>query len=141
MPFSDIAQVFNQNDFNFNVTPSDKNTKEFKQLHALLSKILQSKSKEFEFFLKNEDKNVHLQRFIKRLRVRHSKSIKIGITHNNFFKEPYFEWHKIVKPTIKADFENPLESDEFEPSEVDFYLADLLPMKTQTKRSVKQIYV
>lgn len=125
VPFSEIASVFNQNDFNFNVPPSDHESKEFKQLHKMLKKALEKQSLIFDFFDENDEFNTLLQRFIKKLRVRHGNALKIGITINNFFKEPYFEWIKFVKPTINADFEKPLEKDIFAPSHNEFYLADL----------------
>ena len=34
IPYSEIHDVFYQNDFNWNVTPSDYSTKEFKQIHT-----------------------------------------------------------------------------------------------------------
>lgn len=125
MPFSEIASVFNQNDFNFNVPPSDHESKDFKQLHKMLKKALEKQSLIFDFFDEKDKFNTLLQRFIKKLRVRHGNALKIGITTNNFFKEPYFEWIKFVKPTINADFEKPLEKDIFAPSHNEFYLADL----------------
>ena len=76
---------FNQNDFNFNVPPSDHESKEFKQLHKMLKKALEKQSLIFDFFDENNEFNTLLQRFIKKLRVRHGNALKIGITTNNFF--------------------------------------------------------
>ena len=33
VPYNDIQEIFYQNDFNWNVTPSDYETKEFKLVH------------------------------------------------------------------------------------------------------------
>ena len=133
VPFNEIASVFNQNDFNFNVPPSNHESKEFKQLHIMLKKALEKQSLVFDFFDENDEFNILLQRFIKKLRVRHGNAVKIGITHNNFFKEPYHEWLKFVKPTINANFEKPLEKNVFTPNHNEFYLADLFADENSNK--------
>lgn len=48
-----VAEVFAQNDFNWNVTPSNHDTKEFKQLLELVEAELETKSTVFDY-LKQE---------------------------------------------------------------------------------------
>lgn len=49
IPYHEIMSIFNQNDFNWNVAPSDYTTKEFKNLHAKIKSLLESKSLIFDF--------------------------------------------------------------------------------------------
>lgn len=44
IPYSQVQEVFYQNDFNWNVTPSNYETKEFKQLYEMVEKILISQN-------------------------------------------------------------------------------------------------
>ena len=60
-PYYEIMDIFSQNDFNWNVAPSDHSTKEFKQLYAKSKDVLESKKLQFDF----EHDSKELQSFIK----------------------------------------------------------------------------
>lgn len=47
--YHNIQEIFYQNDFNWNVTPSNHETKEFKQLHLLCENILTENSMMFRY--------------------------------------------------------------------------------------------
>ena len=49
LPYHKIQDVFNQNDFNWNVPPSNHGTKEFLQLYTLVKDILTSQTLLFYF--------------------------------------------------------------------------------------------
>ncbi|MDR0614273.1 MAG: hypothetical protein LBG45_12580, partial [Dysgonamonadaceae bacterium] len=40
VPYSEIQDIFYQNDFNWNVAPSNRETKEFKQVYSQIEKII-----------------------------------------------------------------------------------------------------
>ncbi|TQR41027.1 hypothetical protein DMB95_05940 [Campylobacter sp. MIT 12-8780] len=125
LPYNEIANVFTQNDFNWQVRPSDHESKEFKQLYAQSKEILTRKSTIFNFFTKENEKNKDLERFIKNdFIVGWGKGVKIGVTKNNF-NIIYQQWLTKVKPSIKLDYKD--ENGRIkELNPADFYLADLL---------------
>ncbi|MGX3044740.1 hypothetical protein [Helicobacter sp. T3_23-1056] len=123
--YHEIMTVFNQNDFNWNVAPSDYTTKEFKQLHAKIKSLLESKSLIFDF----AQDNAELQNFIATNFTLNNKNLsKITITKNNFIAI-YAKWLNAVKPSISIDWE----AEKPEILDSDFYLADLLSYDNTTK--------
>ena len=97
IPYSEVVEIFYQNDFNWNVAPSDHETREFGDLYQRVIRILESATLEFDF-AKDE---AELRRFIKanlntggRL-----SSATVQITKNNF-THIYQRWRESVMPTI-----------------------------------------
>ena len=117
--YHNIQEVFYQNDFNWNVTPSNHETKEFKQLHALCKNLLT----EHSIFFKYETQPNELKQFIK-LNFKTDKDIseKISVTKNNF-TFVFQRWTEVVKPTISVDWEK---AKKIGIISADFFLADLL---------------
>ena len=117
--YHNIQEVFYQNDFNWNVTPSNHETKEFKQLHALCKNLLT----EHSIFFKYETQTNELKQFIK-LNFKTDKDIseKISVTKNNF-TFVFQRWTEVVKPTISVDWEK---AKKVGIISADFFLADLL---------------
>ena len=132
--FSEIAHIFSQNDFNWNITPSNHESKEFKQLYALIVETLECENLLFRFATQSDE----LKEFIEDNFALDSQGTqKIKITKNNFFNI-YLEWLKRVKPTISINWEsakvdNILDSD--------FYLADLLSRNNSTTEIYKNLRV
>ncbi|MGX2982881.1 hypothetical protein [Helicobacter sp. 23-1045] len=132
--FSEIAHIFSQNDFNWSVTPSNHESKEFKQLYKLIVETLESENLLFRFATQSDE----LREFIEDNFALDSQGTqKIKITKNNFFNI-YLEWLKRVKPTISINWEsakvdNILDSD--------FYLADLLSRNNSTKEIYENLRV
>ena len=99
--YHNIQEVFYQNDFNWNVTPSNHDSKEFKQLHELCENLLQENSILFRYKTQSEE----LKEFIK-LNFKTDKDIseKISVTKNNF-TFVFQKWLEFVEPTINVDWE------------------------------------
>ena len=125
LPYNTILDVLHQNDFNWNVAPSDHTTKEFKQLQELLNDALhhgleiynyEKDAKELVYFIK---KNFALRK----IGVRH-----IRINKNNF-THIYQKWLETVKPTINIDWEMAKKAGIID---ADFYLADILSKENHT---------
>ena len=117
--YHNIQEVFYQNDFNWNVTPSNHETKEFKQLHTLCENLLT----EHSILFKYETQASELKQFIK-LNFKTDKDIseKISVTKNNF-TFVFQRWSEVVKPTISVDWEKAKKTGIIS---ADFFLADLL---------------
>lgn len=130
--YSCIQEVFYQTDFNWNVTPSDHDSKEFKMLYSLCFEKLKETSIIFEYeFFSNE-----LKKFIsKNFRKFDSYSEKILVTRNNF---PFVfqKWDNKVKKTINIDWD--LVS-KWGVISADFFLADLLSRENNSLK--ESLYV
>ena len=119
IPYNNLLEIFHQNDFNWNVTPSDHSTKEFALIHERVKDILSHQILTFNF---KRDKK-ELEKFIKNnFIVGKSKLSKIRISKNNFVAI-YQKWLLEVKPTINVDWDKAKKSGIID---ADFYLADIL---------------
>ncbi len=127
-----IMDVFSQNDFNWNVTPSNHNTKEFIQLYNAVKDTLESESYLFKFGYDDRE----LRYFIKTNFVLSDESIsKIRIDKNNFVNV-YYKWLESVKSSIAVDWDRAKEAGIID---ADFYLADLL--SEHNKTLVEKLFV
>ena len=115
--YNSIQDIFFLNDFNWNVTPSKHDTKEFKLIKERIESILKEKTYVFEY-LKDESE---LKTFIKNNIAKASTKSKIKIDKNNFIPI-YLRWIEVIKPIIDVSW------DELKKNNIldsDFYLADL----------------
>ena len=117
VPYNAIMEVFSINDFNWNVTPSNHETKEFKLIKERIEKSLQQNHYVYDF-LKDEKE---LQFFIKNNIAKSTESGKILIDKNNFVPI-YLRWLDQVKPSINFDW---TEGKKQNIVDSDFYIADL----------------
>ncbi|EAJ7827216.1 hypothetical protein K7934_000505 [Campylobacter upsaliensis] len=125
IPYHELDSIFSQNDFNWLVTPSKHDTKEFKTLHALAKELLESKKLQFNF--KSDTKE--LQSFIQANFTLNNENIaKIPITKNNF-TTIYQKWLTSVAPSIGIDWNLAKNAGILD---ADFYLADLLSAENQS---------
>jgi len=125
IPYNDIHEVFYINDFNWNVAPSNYDTKEFKLIYDKVKTIIDSKALLFNFI--HDDRE--LKEFIRRnFAVSKLGLSKIKIDKNNFIVV-YNKWLKYVKPTIAIKWEN---AKKIGLIDGDFYLADLLSQENMT---------
>ena len=122
--FHHIVSIFYQNDFNWNVTPSNHQTKEFKQLKAMLNGTLHEHIAIFN--LKKDEKALH--QFIKKNFRDGRKTDGVAITRNNYLFV-FQRWVEEVKPTIAADW-----SDIPQTRVADFFFADLISRGDYTLR-------
>ena len=134
LPYHKIMDVFSQNDFNWNVTPSNHNTKEFKQLYEMVKNTLEEES--FIFKFGKDDKEI--EDFIK------NNFVKTGVENNlsktqidkNNFVNIYSKWLVSVKNSISVDWDMAKKNGIID---ADFYLADLLSENNLTL--IKKLFV
>ena len=125
VPYHEVMDIFTQNDFNWNVTPSDHQSKEFQQLLELLSTLMEKQLVLFRYA--NDGKE--LRQFIKQNFHTGMDGVKqIQVTINNF-THIYRKWCAEVKPSINCDW-NLLKQAGI--IDADFYLADLLSSSNTT---------
>lgn len=123
LPYHLIADIFNKNDFNWNVTPSDHESKEFIELNDLVISSITKGLVVFEF------DNPDLGGFIKANFKSHNTGInKIEITRNNF-TTIYYRWLEQVKDTININWDMAKQAGILD---ADFYLADMLSYDNKT---------
>ncbi|EAK2207647.1 hypothetical protein BWQ71_04565 [Campylobacter upsaliensis] len=125
IPYHELDSIFSQNDFNWLVTPSKHDTKEFKTLHALAKELIEKQKLQFSF--KSDYKE--LQSFIQANFTLNNENIaKIPITKNNF-TTIYQKWLTSVAPSIGIDWDLAKKAGILD---ADFYLADLLSSENQS---------
>ena len=119
LPYERIIDVFYVNDFNWNVTPSDHDSREFRQLYDCVSQSLQADATTYRF-----DRDAHeLRQFIRQNFVVKTGTVsKVRISKNNFI-HIYQKWHAEVAPHININWEDAKRENLID---ADFYLADLL---------------
>ncbi len=127
LPYEKIMDVFSMNDFNWNVPPSNHDTREFRLLQKRVADILASEKLLFDFLADASE----LKRFIRQNFAKHAQSgvTQIRITKNNF-THIYNKWRAAVKPSInfvawEAAKKNGI-------IDADFFLADLLSEEDKT---------
>jgi len=123
LQYNVIHEIFYQTDFNWNVTPSDHKSKEFKQIKSIVEKTIEENDMLFSF---DDDKQI-LQEFIKNnfsssatLFPELVSLIQIDISN---FVPTYNRWLETVKPSIAIDWDMAKKGGIIDG---DFYLADLL---------------
>lgn len=120
VPYIAVQDIFYLNDFNWNVTPSNHQTKEFLLIKDRINKSLERGSFVFDY----EKDEKELKFFIRNNIAGAKTSAKIKIDKNNFIPI-YLRWLEIIKPQIdinEKDWEK-LKKDGI--IDADFYLADL----------------
>lgn len=132
IPYNDIHEVFYINDFNWNVAPSNYETKEFKLIHDRVKTIIDSKTLLFNFLKDDRE----LKKFIKKnFIVGKLGFTKTKIDKNNFMVI-YNKWLQSVKPTIAVNWVIAKKTGIIDG---DFYLADLLSQENNTLK--EKLYV
>lgn len=117
--YNHLLELFYQNDFNWNITPSDHNTKEFSLVFEAVKDNLEREVLMFKF----DQDGKELEKFIKKnFIIGKSKLSKIRISKNNFVSI-YQKWRKEVMPTIDVKWED---AKTMGVIDADFYLADIL---------------
>jgi hypothetical protein len=123
--YSNINDIFYINDFNWNVTPSNHYTKEFKLIYDKVKTTIEKEALLFNFL--NDD--TELKKFIKNNFIEGKYGLtKTKIDKNNFMVV-YNKWLKTVKPTIAVNWEIAKKTRIIDG---DFYLADLLTNENNT---------
>ncbi len=112
-----IQDIFYTNDFNWNVTPSNHETKEFLLIKQRVEATLNQNAYIFDY----EKDEKELQTFIKNNIAKATTTNKIKIDKNNFIPI-YLRWLEIVKPIINVNWDDLKKANILDS---DFYLADL----------------
>jgi hypothetical protein len=125
LPYNAIQDAFYLNDFNWNVAPSNHDTKEFRLLHQKVVSIIDAHALLFDF---TQDDSELRQFIAQNLLAGKSGVSKIKIDKNNFITI-YTKWLQSVKPTIAVDWALVEKAGIIDG---DFYLADLLSQENVT---------
>ncbi len=117
VPYISVQDIFYINDFNWNVAPSNHETKEFKLIKDRIEAILKQNTYVYDYQADEKD----LKTFISNNIAKATEASKIKIDKNNFIPI-YLRWLDIVKPVIDVNW------DDLKKASIlnsDFYLADL----------------
>ncbi|HEV8081255.1 MAG TPA: hypothetical protein VGP43_11100 [Chitinophagaceae bacterium] len=117
VPYISIQDLFYINDFNWNVAPSNHDTKEFKLIKNRIEATLKQNTYVYDYQIDEKD----LKTFIANNIAKATEASKIKIDKNNFIPI-YLRWLDIVKPVIDVNW------DDLKKASIlnsDFYLADL----------------
>jgi hypothetical protein len=117
VPYISVQDIFYINDFNWNVAPSNHNTKEFKLIKARIESTLKQNSYIYDYQADEKD----LKTFIANNIAKATEASKIKIDKNNFIPI-YLRWLDIIKPVIDVNWEDLKKANILSS---DFYLADL----------------
>ena len=117
VPYINIQDIFYLNDFNWNVTPSNHETKEFQLIKERIETLL----KQYTYVYDYEKDDKDLAVFIKNNVAKATTNNKLKIDKNNFIPI-YLRWLETVKPIIDVNWDDLKKANIFDN---DFYLADL----------------
>jgi hypothetical protein len=129
IPYADIQDIFHQNDFNWKVAPSNRESKEFKLVYKQIDKIINSEEPYKAYCFKFSDENSLKLFILKNFLIGKSDVSKIRIDKNNFISI-YCKWLETVKPTIQ--FDDWALAKKHGILDCDFYLADLISSENRT---------
>jgi hypothetical protein len=125
IPYNIVQDIFYMNDFNWNVTPSNHESKEFKLIKERIEKTLQNNSHIYEFSKDEKD----LKHFIANNVAMASEVNNVKMDKNNFIPI-YLRWLEIIKPNIDVNWDNLKKANILDS---DFYLADLFVNDNDTQ--------
>ena len=117
VPYNSVESIFSINDFNWNVTPSDHESKEFAIIKERIEADLQQNSYLFDF--EKDAQELHF--FISHNLANATDKAKQTINKSNFVSI-YLRWLEVIKPIIDTDWEALKKNNILD---CDFYLADL----------------
>ena len=125
LPYSELQEIFYQNDFNWQVAPSNHQSREFKLLLERVQQLLEHRTLLF-YFAKDRRE---LKAFIRENFIYGNVgTVKLKIDKNNFISV-YSKWLQSVKPTIAFNWDKAKAGGIID---ADFYLADLLSSQGTT---------
>ncbi|WP_270764957.1 hypothetical protein [Phocaeicola plebeius] len=117
--FDAIGEIFSQNDFNWNVTPSNHTTKEFRQVYDIVKSTIESNLLLFHFEADEKDLRTFIRNNFKK---DHNRIAKKRITPASL-PHIYRQWCRTVKPSINIDWQTAKDGGILD---ADFFLADVL---------------
>lgn len=126
VPYINVQDIFYLNDFNWNVTPSNHETKEF----VLIKNRIENTLKQSSYIYDYEKDEKELRFFIKNNIATAKTNAKIKIDKNNFIPI-YLRWLEIIKPIIEVNWDDLKKANILDS---DFYLADLFVDDKDTQK-------
>ncbi len=129
IPYSEVQDIFHQNDFNWNVAPSNRDSKEFKQIYGQIDKIINNGEPYKTYCFNFNDENKLKLFILKNFLLGKNDISKIKIDKNNFISI-YNKWLEAVKPAIQVSNWDMAKKNGI--IDGDFYLADLLSAENKT---------
>ncbi len=131
LPYNAVMEVFAMNDFNWNVTPSDHQTREFRLVLNMVRRTLNQGAYVYNY----ETDGRELAKFI-RQNFRPGDMVSTIRINKNNFTHIYRKWLAEVMPTIDINW---AEAKKEGLLDADFYLADIL---SRDNKSIKEkLYV
>lgn len=125
LPYHSILELFQLRDFNWQVTPSNHATPQFRQMLELVRPKLDADMTVFRFAADAAP----LRSFIKaNFKLGKADASQIEITKNNFVSI-YYHWRANVMPSISVNWDNAKKAGLLS---ADFYLADILSKDNAT---------
>jgi hypothetical protein len=124
--YINVQDIFYLNDFNWNVTPSNHETKEFQLVKNRIESILKQNTYVYDY--QKDEKE--LQTFINNNISKATETSKIKIDKNNFIPI-YLRWLEFVKPIIDVNWDDLKKANILDS---DFYLADLFVDDKDTQK-------
>lgn len=126
VPYISVQDIFYLNDFNWNVAPSNHNTKEFLLIKDRIEYNLNQNSYIYDY----QNDEMELKHFIKNNLANSTTASRLKVDKNNFIPI-YLRWLDVVKPIINVKWDalkaaNILDSD--------FFLADLFVEDNDTQK-------
>ena len=119
LPYAAVLDVFGKNDFDWTVAPSDHETKEFKELYALVRGVVEREKMLFRY----AEDGAALRRFIKaNFKSGRRDVTKIQINKNNF-THIYRQWREAVMPFVAAPWD--VLKRKYDVYDRDFFLAEM----------------
>lgn len=119
LPYENVSEVFYQNDFNWNVTPSNHDSKEFRQLYNMVKETIEKNL----FFYHFKDNNKELRAFIRANFKKNIKRVTKKRINLSNLTHIYQHWCKLVKPSINISWDMAKASGILD---ADFFFADVL---------------
>ncbi len=121
-----IQDIFYLNDFNWNVAPSNHDTKEFKLVKERIEATLKQNSYIYDYQEDEKDLKIFIENNIAKA----TEASKIKIDKNNFIPI-YLRWLEIIKPIIDVNWDDLKKANILDS---DFYLADLFVDDKDTQK-------
>lgn len=119
LPYENVSEVFYQNDFNWNVTPSNHDSKEFRQLYNMVKETIEKNLLFYHF----KDNNKELRAFIRANFKKNIKRVTKKRINLSNLTHIYQHWCKLVKPSINISWDTAKASGILD---ADFFFADVL---------------
>ena len=118
LPYHEVMAIFDKSDFDWTVTPSDHESKEFKELYGLAKDVIERRKLMFRY-----DDEKELRRFIKANFKSGRRDISKILINKNNFTHIYRQWREQVMPFVSAPWD--VLKKKYAIYDRDFFLAEM----------------